>query len=58
LNLTLLTFVPERLKQSYPPYTCEEEAAAAAGQTFRHHQTLLNMIIVQGGIKVAITMKG
>jgi len=58
LNLTLLTFVSERLKQTYPPYIREGEAAAAAGQTFRHHRTLLGMIIVQAGIKGAVTMKG
>jgi len=58
LNLTLLTFVPERLKQSYPPYNSEGEAAAAAGQTFRHRKTLLVMIIVQAGINGSVTMTG
>ena len=50
--------MPERLKQSYPPYTNEGEAAAAAGQTFRHRKTLLYTIIVQAGIKGAVTMTG
>jgi hypothetical protein len=58
LNLTLLTSVPERLKQTYPPYNREGEAAAAAGQTFRHRKTLLDMIIVQACIKGAVTMTG
>jgi hypothetical protein len=54
----LLTFVPERLKQSYPPYTNKGEAAAAEAQTFRHRKTLLDMVIVQAGIKGAVTMTG
>jgi len=50
--------VPERLKQSYPSYTREGEAAAAAGQTFRHRKTLLEITTVQAGTNGAATMTG
>jgi len=58
LNLTLLTFVPERLKQSYRPYSSEGEGAAAEGQTFKHCKTLLDIIIDQAGMRGAVTMTG
>jgi hypothetical protein len=58
IEFNVVNFRARAPKQFYPSYSREEEADAAAGQTFRHSKTLLDKITVQAGIKGAVTMTG